>query len=746
MRLDDVVREAGCSLQSVRRRVNGAVALRGPNCASEIAQLRTLASWEGTPPPIARVLASFRPRPVVAMPTADDDSCDATLRTIFGRFKLNDDQASVIRSAVDWFRPGGTTPSAVLVHGVFGAGKTHTLVALIIALCTLLDCREGRAARVAPTSADVGSAAAGTSSGAHAEEDGENDDAAAAAAAASDDDAAAADAAATTNAADAAAAASASAATGCTTVHPSLNEGVRRLVGISARNVRRRGTLLGVHDSAAASAAPPKIRIMVASLTNTAVDTILLGLQRAGFNDFARVGSLPRIAKPILPHVMHSLAGGPQRASAVAELESMLAPKEPGSGPGGGADAAECIMTEDDKAAVASALRILKTDESALRELTRARVVGVTCAAASFDVLDGISCDICIMDECSQMVEPLSLVPLARARAGLLVAVGDPMQLPPQLVLRDEAHPLTLTMFDRLARLGYPCTVLRTQYRCHPRISAISNRLFYNGELIDGVSAGARAACVRGFPPVAFHNVEDSRERSAAGASFVNEGEAIACVRLTAELLHRGLRVSDIGIIALYRAQATHIRCRLRAASVVGLSGIPAHADLAQVLVSTVDAFQGAEREFIIVSCCRTTKVGFTDSPKRLNVTLTRARRHLVIFGLAAALRTAPLWREIIDSCEYVTVRSGGPARNSSDVDASAGPQQLLQQQLLQQQVVEPDDGDVDGGGAPLLPDGARALDDDDEEEDSERAAVAASPLSEGELSGSGSDAGGIVE
>ncbi len=43
--------------------------------------------------------------------------------------------------------------------------------------------------------------------------------------------------------------------------------------------------------------------------------------------------------------------------------------------------------------------------------------------------------------------------------------------------------------------------------------------------------------------------------------------------------------------------------------------------------VSTVDAFQGSEKEVIIVTCVRTTRLGFIDSPKRLNVTLTRARR-----------------------------------------------------------------------------------------------------------------------
>lgn len=36
-----------------------------------------------------------------------------------------------------------------------------------------------------------------------------------------------------------------------------------------------------------------------------------------------------------------------------------------------------------------------------------------------------------------------------------------------------------------------------------------------------------------------------------------------------------------------------------------------------KVKVSTVDAFQGAEREVIVYSCTRTQALGFLDSPNR---------------------------------------------------------------------------------------------------------------------------------
>ena len=43
--------------------------------------------------------------------------------------------------------------------------------------------------------------------------------------------------------------------------------------------------------------------------------------------------------------------------------------------------------------------------------------------------------------------------------------------------------------------------------------------------------------------------------------------------------------------------------------------------------ISTVDAFQGGEKEVIILSSVRTQHVGFIDSDRRTNVALTRAKR-----------------------------------------------------------------------------------------------------------------------
>lgn len=85
-------------------------------------------------------------------------------------------------------------------------------------------------------------------------------------------------------------------------------------------------------------------------------------------------------------------------------------------------------------------------------------------------------------------------------------------------------------------------------------------------------------------------------------------------------LLRAGLAPKQLGVIAPYRAQVRLLRQRLPEA----------------VEVDTVDAFQGREKEAILLSFTRSNtvgEVGFLKDERRLNVAITRARRHLMIVG-----------------------------------------------------------------------------------------------------------------
>merc|ERR1712087_1017087 len=76
---------------------------------------------------------------------------------------------------------------------------------------------------------------------------------------------------------------------------------------------------------------------------------------------------------------------------------------------------------------------------------------------------------------------------------------------------------------------------------------------------------------------------------------------------------------------------------------------------------ATVDAFQGGERECIILSCSRSTPANagdvFATCPRRLNVAITRARRHLIVLGSEVFLRHHVHLSRLFDvACKFGSV------------------------------------------------------------------------------------------
>lgn len=271
-----------------------------------------------------------------------------------------------------------------------------------------------------------------------------------------------------------------------------------------------------------------------------------------------------------------------------------------------------------------------------------AKVVGITCCASSFKHINdlfaaqGLSA-ITFVDECFQIPEALSILSLAYANTSHLILLGDPKQLPPVSNL-NTTSPNKLTysdsLYKRLELMGRAPSVLRKQYRCHPDIGALASTLFYNSCVINGTSASDRPSLLGKNPALIFKDTGLSRELRSR-ESVINPDEQSVIVQLVRHMVQPSVGVSPaaIGVIALYRAQAFALQRRL---------------ETYKVEASTVDAFQGQEKDIIIVSPCRNHASDFSGDRQRLNVMLTRARHHFILVGNVEGLRCNPLWKQVI--------------------------------------------------------------------------------------------------
>jgi len=237
------------------------------------------------------------------------------------------------------------------------------------------------------------------------------------------------------------------------------------------------------------------------------------------------------------------------------------------------------------------------------RAMDAARIVAATAHRAStMPYLRQRQFEMVVVDEAAQLTEPLTLGLTLRGRRFILI--GDDRQLPPVVRTRG----LALSMFERLKQSGQ-ITLLDTQYRMHPDIMSVSNRLFYDGQLRNGVTHEER------MPPDK-HSVEFVSVAGRSGTdndSRRNTAEADVVAQLVRKYAEMPF---SIGVVSPFRAQVALIRRLLQGVAVT---------------VDTVERFQGGERDIMILSLVREAGSDFVFDERRFNVAITRARRKLIL-------------------------------------------------------------------------------------------------------------------
>lgn len=243
--------------------------------------------------------------------------------------------------------------------------------------------------------------------------------------------------------------------------------------------------------------------------------------------------------------------------------------------------------------------------------------------------------DMVVIDEAAQASEVAILPPLSLG-AARCVLVGDPQQLPATVISKAAGTLLySRSLFERFQQAGCPTMLLSVQYRMHPQIRDFPSRYFYQGRLSDSESVANLPDEIYYkdplLKPYVFYDITHGRESHRGGSvSYQNMHEAQFCLRMYEHLQKilksLGLGKVSIGIITPYKLQ---LKCLQRE-----FEDVLNSEEGKDLYINTVDAFQGQERDVIIMSCVRASNhgVGFVADIRRMNVALTRARRALWVW------------------------------------------------------------------------------------------------------------------
>jgi len=288
-----------------------------------------------------------------------------------------------------------------------------------------------------------------------------------------------------------------------------------------------------------------------------------------------------------------------------------------------------------------------------------------------------------IVDEASQILEPLLAGLLPRAPRSLLI--GDHRQLPAVVQQRADAtrvhdtalremglNDLATSLFERLFLTAqargwtWAYDQLRHQGRMHADIMAFPAKQFYQGRLevlpetiphhrtqlqnLHLAPAAAPLSVALSEKRLLFLPSSPDDRTADPKVNGYEASQIVELIQAYTELYastERPIAAGDIGVITPYRAQIAHIRRHLSAAGL----------QTEDYMVDTVERYQGGAKRIILISLCTNadnqiqmlSQISAEGVDRKLNVAMTRAREHLVLIGSPHILRQSTVYSELLD-------------------------------------------------------------------------------------------------
>ncbi len=396
-------------------------------------------------------------------------------------------------------------------------------------------------------------------------------------------------------------------------------------------------------------------QVLVCTPSNAAIDLLVEKLSELGMN-VVRIGHPARVTEQSLSKTLDARIAAHSNFSELRVLRKKL---EQLKGMASKYKRNFGHHEREQRRMMKEEVKALKADADLLEFyiindlLIHAEVICSTLVGASHPVLRGKKFKTLFIDEAAQALEPACWIPILRSERVILA--GDHCQLPPTIKSNEAARDgLAKTLFEKGIEKHPDCaTMLTVQYRMHQDIMKFSSRYFYRDELIAHETVRSKLLR-RDQSPLEFIDTAGCgylEMQDPETLSRFNEEEAQLVIRLTEKLIEdTGVEEwmeqnITLGIITPYRAQVDYLHKLAESSPVLE----PLHK---QVAINTVDAFQGQERDAIVISFVRSNdkgEVGFLGDIRRTNVAMTRARKKLIMIGDSSTLGSHPFYLELLN-------------------------------------------------------------------------------------------------
>ena len=333
---------------------------------------------------------------------------------------------------------------------------------------------------------------------------------------------------------------------------------------------------------------------------------------------------------------------------------------------------------------LSSKLEEIESRKQLLELLQNTRIFTSTVSSmlGKFDLLSLKKFDLVVIDEASQLLEPMLLGLVSQFTK--VVLIGDHKQLPAvvtqsstySVVKEKELLDIGLTdlsesLFQRMYiqatenNWNWSLGILTQQGRMHQNIMKFAANNFYNGQLqilekLDRLSADLNLSGASD----SFSWLQKERmifidtPIDDVLTQKINLHESKYVVDIIKQLIaiyeseNKEITADSIGVITPFRAQIAKIAEDFQREKI----------DNKLITIDTVERYQGGARDHIIISLVTNDRnvlnmisnKSMEGIDRKLNVAITRAREQLILLGNRAILEKDPSYKELISHCFVV--------------------------------------------------------------------------------------------